>query len=111
MSAAVEGAPASVAKSVEDYVSSREEVEPTLRKFQEMISWDDDEPIETTFELNDTLYTKAQIPPTEEVFIWLGTMEVALARVYNWDVVQKRKEKTEEEEDEGKGKGKTKADE
>ncbi|CAI4220030.1 unnamed protein product [Parascedosporium putredinis] len=33
---------------------------------------DDDEPIETTFELNDTLYTKAQIPPTEEVFIWLG---------------------------------------
>lgn len=208
MSAAVEGAPASVAKSskgpptnprgipyapfvdrVEDYVSSREEVEPTLRKFQEMISKyqfmemnlqkrasglkekipeiqktldtvqflqlrkDDDEPIETTFELNDTLYTKAQIPPTEEVFIWLGanvmlsypideahellqgklstatqtlqnceedmdflkeqitTMEVALARVYNWDVVQKRKEKTEEEEDEGKGKGKTKADE
>lgn len=174
---------------VEDYVSSREEVEPTLRKFQEMISKyqfmemnlqkrasglkekipeiqktldtvqflqlrkDDDEPIETTFELNDTLYTKAQIPPTEEVFIWLGanvmlsypideahellqgklstatqtlqnceedmdflkeqitTMEVALARVYNWDVVQKRKEKTEEEEDEGKGKGKTKADE
>lgn len=30
------------------------------------------EPIETTFELNDTLYAKAQIPPTEEVFIWLG---------------------------------------
>lgn len=28
-------------------------------------------------------------------------MEVAIARVYNWDVVQKRKEKAEE----GKGKG------
>lgn len=25
-------------------------------------------------------------------------MEVAVARVYNWDVVQKRKEKEEEEE-------------
>jgi hypothetical protein len=24
-------------------------------------------------------------------------MEVAIARVYNWDVVQKRKEKTDEE--------------
>jgi hypothetical protein len=30
-------------------------------------------------------------------------MEVAVARVYNWDVVQKRKEKEEEE----KGKGKS----
>jgi len=27
------------------------------------------------------------------------TMEVAIARVYNWDVVQKRKEKSEEEPD------------
>jgi len=31
-------------------------------------------------------------------------MEVAVARVYNWDVVQKRKEKEEEEKGEGKGK-------
>lgn len=30
-------------------------------------------------------------------------MEVAVARVYNWDVVQKRKEK--EDEEKGKGKG------
>lgn len=38
------------------------------------LTWaqDDPEPIETAFELNDTLYTKAQIPPTEEVYIWLG---------------------------------------
>lgn len=28
------------------------------------------------------------------------TMEVAIARVYNWDVVQKRKEKSEEEANE-----------
>jgi hypothetical protein len=27
----------------------------------------------------------------------LKTMEVAIARVYNWDVVQKRKDKAEEE--------------
>ncbi|TFB06788.1 hypothetical protein CCMA1212_000376 [Trichoderma ghanense] len=160
---------------VEDYVSTREDVEPTLRKFQEMISKyqfmelnlqrrmtglrekipdiqktldtvqflklrkDETDPIETTFELNDTLYARANIPPTEEVYIWLGanvmlsypideaetlltskltaaktslsnceedldflreqitTMEVALARVYNWEVAQKRKEKLEEE--------------
>ena len=31
-------------------------------------------------------------------------MEVAVARVYNWDVVQKRKEKSEEDKDKGKGK-------
>lgn len=30
------------------------------------------------------------------------TMEVAVARVYNWDVVQKRKEKEEEEKTKGK---------
>ncbi|KAK4176496.1 putative prefoldin subunit 3 protein [Triangularia setosa] len=182
---------------VEDYVSSRADVEPTLRSFQEMVAKyqfmeanlqrrvgglrdkmpdiqktletvrflklrnspgkDDDDDlgsdeeedngeIETTFELNDTLYAKAKIGKTEEVYLWLGanvmlsypieeaeelldgkhkaakqslrnceedldflreqitTMEVAVARVYNWDVVQKRKEKEEEEEKQGKGK-------
>jgi len=160
---------------VEDYVSSRQEVEKTLRDFQEMISkyqfmelnlqkritglkdkipdiqktldtvrflktrTDESDPIETTFELNETLYAKASIPATEEVYLWLGanvmlsypvdeaeellttklataqkshnnceedleflreqitTMEVAIARVYNWDVVQRRKERAEEE--------------
>lgn len=40
---------------------------------------------------------------TEETLILLlwQTMEVAIARVYNWDVVQKRKEKAE---DDSKGK-------
>ncbi|KAM3083263.1 peptide chain release factor 1, variant 2 [Clarireedia jacksonii] len=97
------------------------------------------DPIEATFELNDTLYAKANIPPTEEVYLWLGanvmlsypideaeellstklsaakqslanceedldflreqitTMEVATARLYNWDVTMKRKEKSEQE--------------
>ncbi|TLD29041.1 hypothetical protein PspLS_03364 [Pyricularia sp. CBS 133598] len=170
--------------NVEDYVTSRAEVESTLVRFQEMISKyqfmelnlqrrvaglkgklpdiektletvqflkltkDGGDPIETSFELNDTLYTKAEIPPTDEVFLWLGanvmlsypideaeelldskqkaakqslqnceedleflreqitTMEVALARVYNWDVMQKRKEKAEEDKLKGKDKEK-----
>lgn len=33
---------------------------------------DESDPIETTFELNDTLYAKAEIPPTDEVYLWLG---------------------------------------
>jgi hypothetical protein len=36
-------------------------------------------------------------------------MEVAVARVYNWDVVQKRKEKEEEEKNKGRGKTAEKA--
>ncbi|KAI1878495.1 hypothetical protein JX265_000427 [Neoarthrinium moseri] len=170
--------------NVEDYVTSREEVEGTLRKFQEMISkyqfmelnlqrrvaglddkmpdikktletvrflktrTEESDPIETTFELNETLYAKASVPPTDEVYLWLGanvmlsypideaetlletklsaakqswancqedldflreqitTMEVAIARVYNWDVVQKRKEKADEES-KGKDSGKS----
>jgi len=32
----------------------------------------DSDPIEATFELNDTLYAKANVPPTEEVYLWLG---------------------------------------
>ncbi|KAK0649404.1 Prefoldin subunit-domain-containing protein [Cercophora newfieldiana] len=169
---------------VEDYVTTREDVEPTLRSFQEMIAKyqfmeqnlqrrvaglkdklpdiqktldtvrflamrkDETEPIETTFELNETLHAKAEIPPTDEVYLWLGanvmlsypideaeemlssklsaakaslsnceedldflreqitTMEVAVARVYNWDVVQKRKEKEEEDKQKELRKGK-----
>ncbi|TAQ89849.1 hypothetical protein B7494_g1808 [Chlorociboria aeruginascens] len=172
---------------VEDYVTSRADVETTLKSFQEMISkyqfmevnqqrrasgLKDKMPdiqktldtvqflktrkpgsdaIEATFELNDTLFAKARIPPTEEVYLWLGanvmlsypideakellssklaaakqslanceedldflreqitTMEVATARVYNWDVTMKRKEKNEQEgiEDASTGKNGT----
>lgn len=122
----------------------------------------DSDALEATFELNDTLYAKALVPPTEEVYLWLGanvmlaypieeaesllesklsaakqnlgnceedldflreqmtvstghpsfgecrglwftsrakTLEVATARVYNWDVTQKRKEKAEQADD------------
>nr|OQO16842.1 hypothetical protein B0A51_15699 [Rachicladosporium sp. CCFEE 5018] len=158
---------------VEDYVTTRADVESTLQRFQEMISKyqfmesstqkralglndkipdiqktletvqflasrdDDAEPLETNFELNDTLYAKANVSAVEEVYLWLGanvmlsyplpeaesllsskleaaqsslrnceedldflreqitTMEVATARVYNWDVGQRRKDKGE----------------
>lgn len=92
-------------------------------------------PLHTTFELNDTLYAHALIPPTSDVYLWLGanvmlsypldeaeellsaklegakekkreceedieflreqitTLEVATARVYNWDVGVRRKER------------------
>ncbi|KAL2014136.1 hypothetical protein VTN00DRAFT_1661 [Thermoascus crustaceus] len=174
--------------NVTDYVSSRADVEPTLRSFQEMISkyqfmevnttrraqglrdkipdirktlemvrflktrkesgGGAAEPLLTHFELNDTLYARATVDPadTDEVYLWLGanvmlaypiaeaetmleeklraaeaslgnceedleflreqitTLEVATARVYNWDVVQKRKEKAEgKDDDEEKG--------
>jgi hypothetical protein len=32
----------------------------------------DAQPLETTFELSDTLYAKALVPPPNEVYLWLG---------------------------------------
>ncbi|EGD84713.1 hypothetical protein H112_08425 [Trichophyton rubrum D6] len=171
--------------NVSDYVTTRADVEPTLRSFQEMVSKyqfmevntqrraqglqqkipdirktletvrflksrreaGTNEPIQTTFDMNDTLYAHATLLPddTDEVFLWLGanvmlaypideaeqlleeklqaaelsfknceedmeflreqvtTLEVATARVYNWDVVQRRREKAEGKEEESKG--------
>lgn len=39
-----------------------------------------------------------------DVRVHLQTMDVAVARVYNWDVVQRRKEKAGIEDSKGKGK-------
>lgn len=33
---------------------------------------DDAEPLETSFELNDTLFAKANIEKVNEVYLWLG---------------------------------------
>ena len=33
---------------------------------------DEAEPIETTFELNDTLYAEAELEDTDTVYLWLG---------------------------------------
>ena len=171
--------------AVSDYITTIADVEPTLRRFQEMISkyqfmegsvknraqglrdklpemantlqtvqflrqrkeqadkaTDVDEAVadlETTFSLSETLYAKARIQPSkiDEVYLWLGanvmvayplaeaeellmgklekareslaaaeedleflrvqitTLEVATARVYNWDVVEKRRLRSE----------------
>ncbi|KAI9688905.1 MAG: peptide chain release factor 1 [Bathelium mastoideum] len=122
------------AAGLKDKIPDIEKTLETVRFLQRQKP--DSDPLETTFELNDTLYAKAEVPPTEEVYLWLGanvmlsypiseaetllesklktaqvslanceedldflreqitTMEVATARVYNWDVVQRRKEKT-----------------
>lgn len=53
---------------------------PDIQKTLETVQFlklqkDETDPIETTFELNETLYTRANIPPTEEVYIWLGASE------------------------------------
>lgn len=94
--------------TVEDYVSSVEQVDAILRQFQEtinkykfmevnilkrtsglrgkvpeiegtldMVAYLESEgsqghDMETTFELNDTLYARAKIPPTTHVCLWLG---------------------------------------
>lgn len=144
---------------------------PDIQKTLETVRFlksrkDDAEPLETTFELNDTLFAKAEVPPTDEVYLWLGanvmlaypipeaeellqsklstarhslntceedldflreqitvrflrpasfkeynwltriqTLEVAFARVYNWDVAQRRKEREAGESIEGKKRG------
>ncbi|CAG8609193.1 836_t:CDS:2 [Acaulospora morrowiae] len=116
---------------------------PDIRKTLTVVEFltsrqDSDEPIETTFELSDTLWAAAKIKSTKTIYLWLGanvmleytlqeasellesklttaqnslnnvledleflreqitTMEVSIlqyfntARVYNWDVKQRR---------------------
>ncbi|KAI5842554.1 prefoldin subunit 3 [Morchella snyderi] len=95
-------------EDVEAFVDSRADIEPNLKKFQEMIAKyqfmemntqrraaglkdkipdiqktldtvtflesrsDSSKAIDATFELNDTLYAKAKINATDEVYLWLG---------------------------------------
>ncbi|KAJ3094321.1 hypothetical protein HK100_006180 [Physocladia obscura] len=86
--------------NVDQFVGTPENVEATLRKFQEMIAkyktmeghlaqrrrgleskipeikktleMDSDEPIVTEFEINDTLWVNAKIESTKTVCLWLG---------------------------------------
>jgi len=111
------------------------DITSTLSTVQFLSTRPSDTPLESHFELNDTLFAKASIPHTEEVYLWLGanvmlsypideaeellkgklevaessaegceedldflreqitTLEVATARVYNWDVGVRRKER------------------
>lgn len=41
----------------------------------------DSEPLEATFELNDTLFAKAAIPACEEVYLWLGVRVLTVPSV------------------------------
>ncbi|KAI9188812.1 peptide chain release factor 1 [Blastocladiella emersonii ATCC 22665] len=110
------------------------EIRTTLQTVRMLIAQNESgEPLETNFELNDTLFAKAVVEATPTVNIWLGanvmleypiaeaeellatklaqattslqqvdedleflreqitTMEVNVARVYNWDVQQRKK--------------------
>ncbi|CAG8469991.1 3875_t:CDS:2 [Funneliformis caledonium] len=109
------------------------EINKTLTVVEFLISkQDSNEPIETTFELSDTLWANAKVKSTKTVNLWLGanvmleytlqeakellegklataqtslknvledleflreqvtTMEVNIARVFNWDVKRRR---------------------
>lgn len=48
-----------------------------MRQDWRKCSQDETDPIEATFELNNTLYARANIPPTDEVYIWLGVSKSA----------------------------------
>lgn len=41
-------------------------------KLTYIFSKEGSDPIQATFELNDTLYAKANVPATNEVYLWLG---------------------------------------
>lgn len=113
------------------------EIERTLSmvKYLNSKKDQDDPKFLTNYELNDTVYAKAEITATENVYLWLGanvmleyttteaidmlekrlesaqktkldaeedleflkenitTMEVNTARVYNWDLQQRKKQK------------------
>lgn len=51
---------------------------PDIKKTLETVQFlqtrkpDESEPLETHFELNDTLYAKAKVAATDEVYLWLG---------------------------------------
>ena len=57
-----------------------EEKIPDIRKTLQMVNFlqqkkDDPESMQTTFELNDTLYAKAQLDPVDTVHLWLGVSQ------------------------------------
>jgi len=41
---------------------------------------DDAEPLETSFELNDTLFAKANIEKVDEVYLWLGVRTISSSK-------------------------------
>ncbi|OZJ06368.1 hypothetical protein BZG36_00756 [Bifiguratus adelaidae] len=122
-------------EKIPDIEKTLQMVQFLAKEAQARENGEDDEPVETDFELNETLYAKATIVPGKTVYLWLGanvmleytveeaeallkekldtakhslttiaqdleflrdqitTMEVNIARVYNWDVKQRRLQK------------------
>lgn len=48
------------------------------------IHQEDSEPLEATFELNDTLFAKAHIHRTQEVYLWLGVSSFLSSRLFSF---------------------------
>ena len=47
--------------------------------------------VEATFELNDTIYAKALVPPTREVYLWLGANVMLSYSVVEAEILLKGK--------------------
>ena len=62
------------AAGLKDKIPDIQKTLETVRFLRSRKDHDDDDtsPLETTFELNDTLYAKAEVPLTDEVYLWLG---------------------------------------
>ncbi|CCH41977.1 Prefoldin subunit 3 [Wickerhamomyces ciferrii] len=59
--------------AVQQYKTKIPEIKDTLTMVEFLnTKKDSDESIETNYELNDTLYTLAEIKPTDKVLLWLG---------------------------------------
>ena len=64
-------------KTHDQYSKVLEEKIPEIEKTIAMVDLltekkDNQEPLYTDFELNDTLYAKAKIEPSDSVYLWLG---------------------------------------
>ncbi|KAF8423206.1 hypothetical protein BGX38DRAFT_1147282 [Terfezia claveryi] len=86
-------------EKVEDYIATRADVEPALRKFQEMISKYQFMEVNTqrrALSLSDKIPEIQKTLDTVRFLKVRKTLEVNTARLYNWEVAQKRKEKEAE---------------
>ncbi|KAF2764037.1 Prefoldin alpha-like protein [Teratosphaeria nubilosa] len=62
------------ATSLREKIPDYEKTLQTIRFLAASASRTDEEPLEAFFELNDTLYARAEVRPSEagEVYLWLG---------------------------------------
>jgi prefoldin subunit 5 len=60
------------ASGLRDKIPDIQKTLETVRFLSSHASSTSPSPLETTFELNDTLFAKAEVLPTDEVYLWLG---------------------------------------